>query len=74
MSKGDVRIEVRAFMNETEKAICVLIKNGGERWVPISVCNKIVRKPMPEPKMGTGKSGWIEVEGWWARKEGLAEE
>lgn len=71
-----MRIEVQAYMMETELAILIKLKGGGERWVPLSVCEHIMRKAQPpdQPRMGMGKCGYINVKDWWARKEGLHDE
>lgn len=66
-----MRLEAECFINETEKAVLIKRRGGGELWIPLSVCEKIVRKPMAPPVSGTGKMGWVEVADWWARDKEL---
>ena len=66
-----VKVTVIDFVESTDKAELVKLKDRRELWVPVSVCVTIHKEPDPT-RIGKGhQRGWIKIEEWFARKKDL---
>ena len=54
------------FLHETDKAVLIEMDDGEQHWIPFSCCD------FEEGSLDEGEHATIEVQTWFAEKQGLA--